>query len=140
MVNHIPSKCCGWISCFFQTPALEYCFCPICQWATNGKFFRNIWCWVRRRRKHIKNQGNPWCSPQVVDIWLLVWITYGNSLTCGLFLGLACFFILFLFLILSHCIFFQLLTINGARSWGGNSALLFVALLYCFFIIFYYDY
>lgn len=50
------------------------------------------------KEKHFKNQGNPWYSPQVVDIWLLVWITYGNSLTGWIVPGVGLlFYFVFIF-------------------------------------------
>ena len=56
-----------------------------------------------------------------------------SHLQCGLFQGLACFVFLFLFLILSHCILYQLL-IHHFEGGGGNVALLFVS-FFIFFII-----
>ena len=68
MVNHIPSKCCGWISCFFQTLALEYCFCPICQWATNGNFLGTYGAGCAGEENILKTKETPTDYPITVLI------------------------------------------------------------------------
>ena len=85
------------------------------------------------KEKHYQNQGSPWCSPQVVDIWLLVWIMYGKSLTVWVVPGVGLFLFLFLLLILSHCILYQLLIhhFEGGRKY----CIAICKLFYYFFII-----
>ena len=49
-----------------------------------------ILCYLQKKNT-IKNQGSLWCSPQVVDIWLLVWIMYGKPLTVWVVPGVSLF-------------------------------------------------
>lgn len=63
----------------------------------------------KNKKTLLKNQGSPWCSPQVIDIWLLVPIAYGKSFTVWVVPGVGLFLDLFLVLILRCYILYQLL-------------------------------
>lgn len=115
------SSCCSYIT-FMECRHWHLCtiLCPILFYL---------------KENTIGSWGSPWCSPQAVDIWLLVPLTYGKSLIVQLFDtidGLAC---------LGFCfyLFFNSETLHPLPAvnpslWGGRDdiALLFVS----FFIIF----